>query len=92
MTPIISVKQKEFKTYETAVSAIENGVWTDEADTSIVPYVGGNLTVEEENYLKKDGKVNAGAFNFLGKFAIKDAPFLDIETKARLLMYALMVM
>ena len=79
VTPIISVKQKDFKTYEAAKTALDAGTWAESADNSIVPYVGGNLTVEEENYLKKDGKVNAGVFNFLGKYAIKDAPTMSIK-------------
>lgn len=70
-TPIISTVSKKGLTYDEAVAAKEIfGPETEGVEIKLMPYVGGDLSDESQNYLKKDGTVNAKAFNFLGKYAI----------------------
>ena len=66
--PIISaISNTGYSTYTAALDAKEN---FEPDDNKARPFVGGDLRDESQNYLKKNGKVDATALNFLGKYAI----------------------
>ena len=71
VTPVMALREAEFNTYEEAKKALDENTWKASAKTDIRPYIGGNLN--EDIYLKKDGSIKMGIFNFVGKFSISNS-------------------
>lgn len=71
VTPIMAIKEAEFKTYDDAKKALDEKTWETNAKYNIRPYLGGDLN--DDIYLKKDGNINMASFNFVGKISISDS-------------------
>lgn len=69
--PIISTVSRRGYSYDEAIAAKESfGPETEGTENKAMPLVGGELSDESRNYLKKGGAVNTQSFNYLGKYAV----------------------